>query len=98
MLSELGLFAFQAYRQPAGQGKVHDDGGVGRGQAGYDEIDGEDVDGPQVQVKMGCQAGAGAEEDGMDQVNGIGINRRSPCKISVAASSRPVRVMRFVID
>ena len=68
-----GLFAFQAHRQPAGQGKVHDDGGVGRGQAGYDEIDGEDVDGPQVQVEMGCQAGAGAEGRRMDQVNGIGV-------------------------
>ena len=53
---------------------MFDDGpGIGSGTSRDDDVDGDDMDGPQVDVPVGGQARAGAEEDRMDQVDGVRV-------------------------
>ena len=50
-----------------------DDRRIGSSTAGDDEINGHDICGPQIDMKMSGQPRAGAEKDGMNEVDGIGV-------------------------
>ena len=50
-----------------------DDRRIGSSTAGDDEINGHDICGPQIDMKMSGQPRAGTEKDGMNEVDGIGV-------------------------
>ena len=65
--------AFNADAEPFRQFVFDDDPGIGSGTGCDDDVDGDDVDGPQVNMQVSRQARAGAEEDRMDQVDGVRV-------------------------
>ena len=67
------LFAFNADAEPFRQFVFDDDPRVGGGTGCDDDVDGDDVDGPQVNMQVSRQARAGTEEDRMDQVDRIRV-------------------------
>lgn len=67
------LFPFDADAEPFRKLVLDDDPGIGRRTGDDNDVNGDDMNGSQVNMQVGRKARAEAEKNRMDQIDGVGI-------------------------